>query len=169
MQTPAYEYFSGHISTPAFGDHKTGNGSEFAYFTTHFHEIASYNKKLADEMYFTWEKAGKPSRYLSGESVVLENLLVDVDSYKPSSNYALTLSSDIGHPQSGIYLFRKKCNDETMNYMAVMSSPKKYSMDIKTRDLFRYGIITYLLLWTQELKDILTLALTGIYLLIHIV
>ena len=125
MQTPPYEYFNGHISTPAFGDHITGDGSEFAYFTTYFHEIACYDKKLADEMYFTWEKAGRPSRYLNGESVVLENLLVDADRYKPSINYALKLTSDIDHPQSGIYLFRKQCNDETMNYMAVMSSPKK--------------------------------------------
>jgi hypothetical protein len=123
VQTPGYVYFDGRIGTPPFGDHALGGGGEFGFFATYLADVAKLDGKLADLMYHTWSSAGKPFKRLWGESVVLENILGQGDTYLPTG--PLTLGSTVEFPDAGIHVFRKGFGSGRESYMAVMSSPKK--------------------------------------------
>lgn len=122
MQTPGYTYFDGHIATPPFGDHALSGGNEYACHGLYCKQIEQTDKNLADQMYITWCKAGKPMKRLWGESVVLENLLYVGEDYQVSKGFERSLHSEARFPDSGIYLFRN--GKEKENFCAIMASPK---------------------------------------------
>lgn len=129
MQTPPYSYFDDCIATPPFGDHKLGNGSEFALYGLYCDQIDSYNHELAQKMQATWFRAKQPIKGFWGESVALENLM-----YPRSANETtgeddnaqkLSLTSCSDFSGSGIYIFRDRFGTPKENYLAVMASKKK--------------------------------------------
>lgn len=125
-QTPPYAYFGGKIATPPFGDHKLGDGSEFAVYGLYCGLLARYDKAAADRMYETWRLAGRPVKGLWGECAALENLLYPAQGeYRTAPGFALELKSSRAFPDAGIYLFRKNYGQPEQNYLAVMASPKK--------------------------------------------
>jgi hypothetical protein len=121
-QTPAYKFFNGNIGTPPFGDHALGGGSEFGSYATYITDVERVDKALADEMYHTWCKAGKPFKRFWGESIALENILGKGDTYRPSSDLKLASTKEFAN--SGIYIFRKGFGEEKESYFAIMSSPE---------------------------------------------
>lgn len=147
-QTPPYDYFDNCIAMPPFGDHKLGNGSEFAMCGLYCGQIAKYDIDIANKMYATWCRAKKPVKGLWGESVALDNLMypgqtsytfVDIDKKACTDNAAVVSQKDekaymakvlsltsTGHfPDSGIYIFRDGFGTPNENYLAVMSSPQR--------------------------------------------
>lgn len=123
VQTPSYCYFDGHPATPPFGDHILGNGKEFSLYGVYLNDIENYDRKLAGQMYDTWEKAGKPLKDFKTESIALENLFCS--DYKAAPGSTLVLDSNQNFKYSGLYLFRDKVGTKEESYLAVMSSPKK--------------------------------------------
>ncbi|MDQ0878944.1 hypothetical protein QFZ77_007603 [Paenibacillus sp. V4I3] len=122
MQTPGYAFFEGRVGTPPFGDHALGGGGEFGYFATYLTDIAKMDRDLADRMYYTWAASGKPFKRLWGESIILENIMGQGDSYLPFKPLALRSTGD--YPDAGIYIFRKNPGQRDQSYFAIMSSPK---------------------------------------------
>ncbi|TCM99740.1 heparinase II/III-like protein [Paenibacillus sp. BK033] len=122
MQTPAYEYFSGRIGTPPFGDHALGGGEEFGSFAVYLEDVEKVDRRLADRMYHTWVAAGKPYKKLWGEGIALENIMGPGDLYVPTRS--LELSSTDQFPQAGIYIFRNRFGERNQSYFAIMSSPE---------------------------------------------
>ena len=160
-QTPPYAYFNDCIATPPFGDHKLGNGSEFALYGLYCDQVAQYDKDTAQKMYATWCRAKKPVKAFWGESVTLENLMypstqqnganasnlsktADLVNSADSTNqadghtYGLDLTSCASFPDSGIYVFRDHFGTPQENYLAVMSSPKKIGHGHKDQGAFIY-------------------------------
>lgn len=147
-QTPPYSFFNYCIATPPFGDHKLGNGSEFALYGLYCKLISQYDKEIAKKMYATWCRAKSPVKGFWGESVTLENLLyptqieLDFDNNREKEGEdkitfeintentdpmarILDLRSNCEFTDSGIYSFRDQFGTPKENYLAVMSSPKK--------------------------------------------
>lgn len=147
-QTPPYAYFNDCIATPPFGDHKLGDGSEFALYGLYCEQVSQYNKEIANKLYATWCRAKRPVKGFWGESVALENLMyptqtdtifVNIEkenedkltskicganSIDPMAQI-LALGSNCQFSNSGIYIFRDHFGTRKENYLAVMSSPKK--------------------------------------------
>jgi len=122
MQTPPYQFFNHHIGTPPFGDHALEDGQEFGSFGVYLSDVEKINQDIADRMYLTWEKAGKPFKKLWGEAITFENLLAQGSTYQPASN--LMLNSTQSYSDSGIYVFRKNYGQKKESYFAIMSSYK---------------------------------------------
>ncbi|WP_217591731.1 heparinase II/III family protein [Cohnella sp. GbtcB17] len=122
MQTPGYAYFGDRIGTPPFGDHALGDGGEFGSFAAYFSDVANVDRQLADRMFRTWEKAGKPFKKLWGEGVVLENIMSACDDYESAAS--LNLTSTRAFPNAGIYVFRNRYGTPEESYFAIMSSPE---------------------------------------------
>lgn len=122
--TPPYVYFDGRIGTPPFGDHKLGGGEELAVYGLYLESIERLDRKLADRMHQAWTMAGCPMKSMGGESLAVENLLYLEEKTRRPEKSALKLASDCGHPDSGIYIFRRENAGGRQNYLAVMA-PKK--------------------------------------------
>lgn len=138
-QTPPYAYFNDSIATPPFGDHKLGNGTEFALYGLYCDQVAQYDRDTAQKMYATWCRANKPVKGFWGESVTLENLMysstLQGEANTPAS---LELTSCVAFPNSGIYVFRDHFGTPQENYLAVMSSPKRIGHGHKDQGAFIY-------------------------------
>lgn len=138
-QTPPYAYFNDSIATPPFGDHKLGNGTEFALYGLYCDQVAQYDRDTAQKMYATWCRANKPVKGFWGESVTLENLMysstLQGEANTPAS---LELTSCAAFPNSGIYVFRDHFGTPQENYLAVMSSPKRIGHGHKDHGAFIY-------------------------------
>ena len=138
-QTPPYAYFNDSIATPPFGDHKLGNGTEFALYGLYCDQVAQYDRDTAQKMYATWCRANKPVKGFWGESVTLENLVysstLQGEANTPAS---LELTSCAAFPNSGIYVFRDHFGTPQENYLAVMSSPKRIGHGHKDQGAFIY-------------------------------
>lgn len=138
-QTPPYAYFNDSIATPPFGDHKLGNGTEFALYGLYCDQVAQYDRDTAQKMYATWCRANKPVKGFWGESVTLENLMysstLQGEANTPAS---LELTSCAAFPNSGIYVFRDHFGTPQENYLAVMSSPKRIVHGHKDQGAFIY-------------------------------
>lgn len=138
-QTPPYAYFNDSIATPPFGDHKLGNGTEFALYGLYCDQVAQYDRDTAQKMYATWCRANKPVKGFWGESVTLENLMysstLQGEANTPAS---LELTSCAAFPNSGIYVFRDHFGTSQENYLAVMSSPKRIGHGHKDQGAFIY-------------------------------
>lgn len=160
-QTPPYAYFNDCIATPPFGDHKLGNGSEFALYGLYCDQVAQYDRDTAQKMYATWCRAKKPVKGFWGESVTLENLMypsapqgttdtletADLSNSTDSADsinqeakltFGLHLTSCASFPNSGIYVFRDHFGTPQENYLAVMSSPKNIGHGHKDQGAFIY-------------------------------
>lgn len=160
-QTPPYAYFNDCIATPPFGDHKLGNGTEFALYGLYCDQVAQYDKDTAQKMYATWCRANKPVKGFWGESVTLENLMypsapqgttdaletADLSNSTDSADsinqeakltFGLHLTSCASFPNSGIYVFRDHFGTPQENYLAVMSSPKNIGHGHKDQGAFIY-------------------------------
>lgn len=123
--TPPYEYFDGCIGTPPFGDHRLSGGTELGIYGLYIEDVAKLDKKLADEMYQVWQRTRYTIKGLSGESLVLENLLyTEPDEFRPDKENDLELKSTSAYPDSGIYVFRHQTSGEKENYLAVMGAVK---------------------------------------------
>lgn len=138
-QTPPYAYFNDSIATPPFGDHKLGNGTEFALYGLYCDQVAQYDRDTAQKMYATWCRANKPVKGFWGESVTLENLMysstLQGEANTPAS---LELTSCAAFPNSGIYVFRDHFGTPQENYLAVMSSPERIGHGHKDQGAFIY-------------------------------
>lgn len=138
-QTPPYAYFNDSIATPPFGDHKLGNGTEFALYGLYCDQVAQYDRDTAQKMYATWCRANKTVKGFWGESVTLENLMysstLQGEANTPAS---LELTSCAAFPNSGIYVFRDHFGTPQENYLAVMSSPKRIGHGHKDQGAFIY-------------------------------
>ena len=138
-QTPPYAYFNDCIATPPFGDHKLGNGSEFALYGLYCDQVAQYDRDTAQKMYATWCRAKKPVKGFWGESVTLENLMYPSTPQEATNSVeGLALTSCASFPDSGIYVFRDHFGTPKENYLAVMSSPKKIGHGHKDQGAFIY-------------------------------
>lgn len=160
-QTPPYAYFNDCIATPPFGDHKLGNGTEFALYGLYCDQVAQYDRDTAQKMYATWCRAKKPVKGFWGESVTLENLMypsapqgttdaletADLSNSTDSADsinqaaglkFGLHLTSCASFPNSGIYVFRDHFGTPQENYLAVMSSPKNIGHGHKDQGAFIY-------------------------------
>lgn len=124
MQTPAYEYFDGYISTPPFGDHKLSAGEEFVLYGIYLREAAEVDPLLADQMYLTWCAAGKKTKRLFGESIIVENFL-NQPNYQLQQVQELSLLSTKNFPDSGVTIFRNQLDNNNTDFLAVMSSKKR--------------------------------------------
>ncbi len=123
--TPPYTYFENRIGTPPFGDHRLSGGEEFQIYGLSIDQIAQIDRKLADEMYQVWALAKYPVKALSGESLVIENLLyTEPSSYQIYPEYQLNFASTAAYPDSGIYVFRYGWQSGKENYLAVMGAEK---------------------------------------------
>ncbi|MGN0243154.1 MAG: heparinase II/III family protein [Lachnospiraceae bacterium] len=124
MQTPAYEYFGNHVSTPPFGDHVLGDGKEFAVYLSNLDVMEEIDKQIADNMYVTWQNAGKPVMKLGTELVALDTILGKGSGYQTSPGFEFHLESSKAYKNAGIYVFRKNFGRRDQSYFAIMSSPK---------------------------------------------
>ena len=138
-QTPPYAYFNDCTATPPFGDHKLGNGTEFALYGLYCDQVAQYDKDTAQKMYATWCRAKKSVKGFWGESVTLENLMYSSTLQGGANTPAsLDLTSCASFPDSGIYVFRDHFGTPQENYLAVMSSMKKIGHGHKDQGAFIY-------------------------------
>lgn len=160
-QTPPYAYFNDCIATPPFGDHKLGNGTEFALYGLYCDQVAQYDRDTAQKMYATWCRAKKPVKGFWGESVTLENLMypsaqqsttdaletADLSNFTDSADsinqaarltFGIHLTSCASFPNSGIYVFRDHFGTPQENYLAVMSSQKNIGHGHKDQGAFIY-------------------------------
>ena len=138
-QTPPYAYFNDSIATPPFGDHKLGNGTEFALYGLYCDQVAQYDRDTAQKMYATWCRANKPVKVFWGESVTLENLMYSSTLQgEANTSASLELTSCAAFPNSGIYVFRDHFGTSQENYLAVMSSPKRIGHGHKDQGAFIY-------------------------------
>lgn len=138
-QTPPYAYFNDCIATPPFGDHKLGNGTEFALYGLYCDQVAQYDRDIAQKMYATWCRAKKPVKGFWGESVTLENLMYSSTLQgRANAQASLDLKSCASFPNSGIYVFRDHFGTPQENYLAVMSSPKNIGHGHKDQGAFIY-------------------------------
>lgn len=138
-QTPPYAYFNDSIATPPFGDHKLGNGTEFALYGLYCDQVAQYDRDTAQKMYATWCRANKPVKGFWGESVTLENLMYSSTLQgEANTSASLELTSCAAFPNSGIYVFRDHFGTSQENYLAVMSSPKNIGHGHKDQGAFIY-------------------------------
>ena len=131
-QMPPYAYFNHSISTPPFGDHKLGNGSEYQILGGWISEVAKTDILLAQQMKETWERAGCPVKEPGGEDLVAELLLTGATEKQAQKamERAGQCATDYRtksrvFPDAGIYLFRREHQDETQSCLAVMCSRKK--------------------------------------------
>lgn len=138
-QTPPYAYFNDSIATPPFGDHKLGNGTEFALYGLYCDQVAQYDRDTAQKMYATWCRANKPVKGFWGESVTLENLMYSSTLQgEANTSASLELTSCAAFPNSGIYVFRDHFGTSQENYLDVMSSPKRIGHGHKDQGAFIY-------------------------------
>lgn len=138
-QTPPYAYFNDCIATPPFGDHKLGNGTEFALYGLYCDQVAQYDRDIAQKMYATWCRAKKPVKGFWGESVTLENLMYSSTLQgRANVQASLDLKSCASFPNSGIYVFRDHFGTPQENYLAVMSSLKNIGHGHKDQGAFIY-------------------------------
>ena len=138
-QTPPYAYFNDCIATPPFGDHRLGNGTEFALYGLYCDQVAQYDRDIAQKMYATWCRAKKPVKGFWGESVTLENLMYSSSLQgRANAQASLDLKSCASFPNSGIYVFRDHFGTPQENYLAVMSSPKNIGHGHKDQGAFIY-------------------------------
>lgn len=125
LQTPAYPYFDWKISTPPFGDHALSCGKEFSVYGPYLRSIEKINKQAADKMFATWCLAGKPGKPLWGESIILENLMIEAKDYRTEPGFQLELQSTAEFRNAGITVFRKHFGQKKQSYFAIMSSPRR--------------------------------------------
>ncbi|MGN1368757.1 MAG: heparinase II/III family protein [Aristaeellaceae bacterium] len=118
-QLPPCPYFDGHISTPPFGDHKLGNGSEYHLLGSWAARVALSNPQLGAQMLETWQRAGCPSREPGGESVVAELLLRAPECGEAPCDTAYRTQSR-HFPDAGLTLMRNEAA-----CLAVMCSPRR--------------------------------------------
>lgn len=124
VQTPPYVFFNGHRSTPPFGDHVLKDGSEYAILGSYINDIKEIDVSMAQDMYETWENAGKPLKTLKTEAIAIENLFCS--DYKDLTRInKLQLTSCKDYKDSGIYLFRRNYGTDDESYIAVMASSSK--------------------------------------------
>ena len=125
MVTPPYAYKGGHRSTPTFGDHQLGDGTEFAQLGLHASDVAAVDPALAQQMQDLWREAGRPVPPFSTEAVAFEHLLLRMDPVQGRGPYDWApLHSTAAYPDSGITLFRKAFGTPREQFLAVMSSPR---------------------------------------------
>lgn len=125
MVTPPYVYKNGRRSTPTFGDHQLGDGTEFAQLGLHAGDVAAVDPALAQQMQDLWREAGRPVPPFSTEAVAFEHLLPRMDSVAGHTPYDWApLHSTAAYPDSGITLFRKAFGTPREQFLAVMSSPR---------------------------------------------
>ena len=128
MSAERYEAGAGVPSTPTFGDHQIGDGSEFAQLGLCAGDVQRVNPKLARQMLATWKRAGRPVSPFWTESCAFEHLLVNAsaaDGVDPTGRGDWgPLASNLDYPDSGIALFRKGFATSREQYLAVMASPK---------------------------------------------
>lgn len=125
VQTPKFSVMDNAIGTPPFGDHQLQDGAEFSYFSSYLGVIEPLNKKLADEMHEAWIRGGRKLSGIGNEQVLIEPLLFNGDYYMPTDGFKLDLKSTADFKNSGHYVFRGFNDDDTQNYAAIMSIPKK--------------------------------------------
>ncbi|MBT1175962.1 heparinase II/III domain-containing protein [Bifidobacterium callimiconis] len=125
MVTPPYAYKKGRRSTPTFGDHQLGDGTEFAQLGLHASDVAAVDPALAQQMRDLWLEAGRPVPPFSTEAVAFEHLLPNMDPVPGHEPYDWApLHSTAAYPDSGIALFRKAFGTPHEQFLAVMSSPR---------------------------------------------
>ncbi|MGN1020545.1 MAG: heparinase II/III family protein [Aristaeellaceae bacterium] len=118
-QLPPNPYFDGHVSTPPFGDHRLGGGSEYHLLGSWAARVAADDPQLGAQMLDTWHRAGCPAREPGGESIVAELLALPAAcSPAPCDPSYRTRSRHF--PDAGLTLLR---NGEAC--LAVMCSPRK--------------------------------------------
>lgn len=122
VQLPPCSFFGGRISTPPFGDHRLGNGSEYHLLGMWAEQVAADDPQLAAQMLDTWQRAGCPTPEPRGEGVVAELFLV------PAGNDASPAACDPAYraqsrhfPNAGLTLLRR---DVGNTCLAVMCSPR---------------------------------------------
>ena len=128
LSAASYEAGCGVPSTPTFGDHQVGNGSEFAQLGLCAGDVARVDGTLSRQMLATWKRAGKPVAPFWTESVAFEHLLLDATA---ADTVDVTgagdwgpLTSNFDYPDSGICLFRKGFGQPHEQMLAVMASPR---------------------------------------------
>lgn len=121
VQLPPSAYFDGRISTPPFGDHRLGAGTEYQLLGAWADSVAQDDPQLGAQLLDTWQRAGCPVLEPWGECVVAELLLT------PSGGLAASTPVDPAYreksqhfPNAGLTLLR---GDEG-TALAVMCSPK---------------------------------------------
>lgn len=150
-QMPPYAYFGHRISTPPFGDHKLGDGSEYQILGSWISRVAETDAVLAKQMKETWERAGCPVKEPGGEAVVAELLLagtageerlpIGAAEEEPAQQAAAAqikrVTSAQGQlltdyrtksrafPDAGLYLFRREHDDKTQSCLTVMCNRKR--------------------------------------------
>lgn len=125
VQTPAYDFFDGKISTPNFGDHDLSGGEEFAPFGIYCADIAETDPALGALMYRTWVRAGRPAGKYWGEAIAFEHLLGAGETFGESGDGELVLTSTGDLRDAGIYLFRKGVGTGNESYFALNAPPRK--------------------------------------------
>ena len=118
-QLPPCPYFDHRISTPPFGDHRLGNGSEYHLLGSWAERIAQDDPQLGTQMLDTWHRAGCPVQRLWGESVVAELLIPGTASAAACDPAYRTQSRHF--PDAGLTLLRR---DDGNTCLAVMCSPR---------------------------------------------
>ncbi|NMM94117.1 heparinase II/III domain-containing protein [Bifidobacterium oedipodis] len=128
LSAASYEAGCGVPSTPTFGDHQVGNGSEFAQLGLCAGDVARVDGTLSRQMLATWKRAGKPVAPFWTESVAFEHLLLDATAADTIDTTGAgdwgPLTSNLDYPDSGICLFRKGFDQPHEQMLAVMASPK---------------------------------------------
>lgn len=128
LSADRYQAGEGVPSTPTFGDHQIGDGSEFAQLGLCAGDVARVDAKLSRQMLATWARAGRPVAPFWTESVVFEHLLIDArgagDADPSGAGDWGPLVSNRDYPDSGITLFRKGFATPHEQYLAVMASPR---------------------------------------------
>ena len=121
-QLPPCSYFDGRISTPPFGDHKLGNGSEYYLLGMWAEQVAQDDPQLGAQMLDTWQRAGCPTLKPWGESVTAELLLNAADGVAASTACDPSYRTQSRHfPDAGLTILRR---DEGNSCLAVMCSPR---------------------------------------------
>lgn len=128
LSSARYEAGDGVPSTPTFGDHQVGDGSEFAQLGLCAGDVARVDERLGRQMLATWKRAGKPMAPFWTEAIAFEHLLVDAsaaDGADPAGTGDWgPLTSNLDYPDSGIALFRKGFATPREQMLAVMASPR---------------------------------------------
>lgn len=123
IQTP--NYVDGNISTPFFGDDALTNGSEFAYMGLYWDQVVGVDDELAQQMFETWVKAGKPKPTFSAEENMIQNFFLNADYSNTSSwnsAYNLNLKSTDYAKDWGAYIFRNNYGTDKASYLSFMAN-----------------------------------------------
>ncbi|WP_310605343.1 CBM96 family carbohydrate-binding protein, partial [Anaerosporobacter sp.] len=123
VQTPAY--VDGNISTPTFGDDALTNGSEFAYLGLYWDQAVGVDDKLAQQMFETWVKAGKPKPAISAEENMVQNFFLNAEYTNVSTwndEYNLDLKSTDYAKDWGTFIFRNNFGTAKESFFSFMAN-----------------------------------------------